>query len=384
MEIKPHFNNIRQVILNNLLESNSEIYIAVAWFTNHDIFNVLLEKAKKIPVNLIILNDDINNRIDGLDFQQFIDNGGKFYFGKQETPMHNKFCIIDDKTLITGSYNYTYLAEKINYENIIIFKGASDIIESYKKEFSNIISKIKPIESITDYLEQNPYQRNLFSFNNYGVRDIYQHTQQMKDDGLNEEAKVIIEQIEIESKLPTSNDFIINDVIYKQWKQDYYTDKIQVLDNHLILYFRTNTNTGCWVNGPNAKHSWIIRSSINHNIIRKAIRLTNIKVDGRRLVTSTENEEIFYLNKNEEFDNINNLGYKFNNDNKPIKENGTLVPITFFKILNDSYELTCEIHFDVNNFPLETIDLIEGLGTDEKANHWHCFDINLRLNREKL
>lgn len=385
MEINSHFENIRQVIINNLAESSKEIHIAMAWFTNHDIFEIILEKAKQVKVNLIVLNDDINNRLDGLDFQQFIDNGGIFYFGNQQNPMHHKFCIIDSETLIAGSYNYTYLAESINSENILVFKGCSDIIESYTKEFSKITSNLIPIESVEEYLLNNPFQKDTFAFKNYGIRDIYQHTIQMKKIGLIKEAKSIIKRIEQVAEHSTSDVFQINDVIYRQWRQDYYTDKIQVLGNHLILFYRTNCdNEGCYIHGPKTRHAWSLRNSIKHDILSKAIRITNVKIDGVKIITSTENEEIFWFSKEGKFDGSTDLGYQLNKENKPLKDNGKLIPMKFFKISKDNFEMTCEIHFDIENFPLETVDLIEGIGTEKMDNHWHCFDINLKLNREKL
>jgi hypothetical protein len=386
MEIKPYFNNIRQEIRENLIKSKHEIFIAMAWFTNHEIFDILLEKANKISVNLIVMNDDINTRLDGLDFQKFIDLGGKFYFGKSGNPMHNKFCIIDSNTLITGSYNYTYLAESINDENIIVFKGPSDIINDYKSEFEKIISNLSPIISVSEYLELNPFQKDSFSFNNYGIRDIYQHSHEMKSLGLVDEAETLLKKLELKSELTNTNNFIIKDVIYRQWRQDYYTDKIQVLDNTLILYYRTiSGGEGCWIHGPKTNHAWTLRSSKDKNVYSKANRITNIKIAGVKTVHSTDNEEIFCFSKKEKFDAISSdLGYKINDKKQPVKENGELVPITVFKIDEDKYELSCEIHFYIENFPLETVDLIEGLGAEERDNHWHCFDINLKLNREKL
>ena len=56
------------------------------------------------------------------DFQKFIDIGGHFYFSDTRNPMHNKFCVIDNKVLINGSYNWTYYAEDRNRENILILK----------------------------------------------------------------------------------------------------------------------------------------------------------------------------------------------------------------------------------------------------------------------
>jgi len=43
---------------------------------------------------------------------------------------HSKTIIIDRKTLITGSYNFTKQAEK-NSENCLIFKGNQALINRY-------------------------------------------------------------------------------------------------------------------------------------------------------------------------------------------------------------------------------------------------------------
>lgn len=385
MEINSHFENIKQIILDNLKKSKKEIQIAMAWFTNHEIFEVLVERVREIPIHLIVINDDINNRLDGLNFQKFIDNGGNFYFGLQETPMHNKFCIIDGEILITGSYNYTYLAETINKENIIVFKGTTDIIESYRNEFFKLTSNLKPIESVEEYLKLYPFQRDSFSYKNYGIRDIYAHTQLLKEEGFADKANLILTEVEDKSELLTEDNFQINDVIYRQWKQDYYADKIQVLDNKLILFYRAYSDSGvCWIHGPKTNHAWTLRSTTNKKLTRKCIRITNIKIDGQKIVTSTDEEEIFYFSKDGKHEDTTDLGYKLNEQNQPIKENGQIVPMKFFNVSKENFELTCEIHFDVKNFPLETVDLIEGLGTDERDNHWHCFDINLKLNREKM
>src|SRR5688572_22572829 len=111
------FKNIRPQILTEILKAEFEIKAAIGWFTNHDLFDALCEKVKEgLTVELIILNDYINNRVDGLDFQYFIDIGGNFYFGDEDRPMHNKCCIIDKKVLINGSYNWTYYAESRNEE----------------------------------------------------------------------------------------------------------------------------------------------------------------------------------------------------------------------------------------------------------------------------
>lgn len=44
---------------------------------------------------------------------------------KNEKLMHNKYCIIDGRLLITGSYNWSDNAELSNAENIIVIHDAT-------------------------------------------------------------------------------------------------------------------------------------------------------------------------------------------------------------------------------------------------------------------
>ena len=52
--------------------------------------------------------------------------------------MHHKVIIIDEETVITGSYNFSKNAEKRNNENLLIIKGNRKIAEAYLGEFSKI------------------------------------------------------------------------------------------------------------------------------------------------------------------------------------------------------------------------------------------------------
>ncbi|AKZ66177.1 phospholipase D-like domain-containing protein [Candidatus Palibaumannia cicadellinicola] len=52
--------------------------------------------------------------------------------------MHNKFMIIDNNIIQTGSFNYTKNAEKYNAENIIIIYNRPDIANIYTQEFNKL------------------------------------------------------------------------------------------------------------------------------------------------------------------------------------------------------------------------------------------------------
>jgi phosphatidylserine/phosphatidylglycerophosphate/cardiolipin synthase-like enzyme len=48
---------------------------------------------------------------------------------------HNKVMLIDpgadDSVLITGSYNFTYAAERLNAENVLLFRGNAALVRAY-------------------------------------------------------------------------------------------------------------------------------------------------------------------------------------------------------------------------------------------------------------
>ena len=64
--------------------------------------------------------------------------------------MHNKFCVIDLNTVITGSFNWTYSAATIHEENIII--ETSNIIMS--KDFSRQFKKLKQASIVFQDIQQ--------------------------------------------------------------------------------------------------------------------------------------------------------------------------------------------------------------------------------------
>lgn len=51
-----------------------------------------------------------------------------------KTKMHHKFAVVDGKTAITGSYNWTVESDRENYENLVIVRDPI-VAKSYAGEF---------------------------------------------------------------------------------------------------------------------------------------------------------------------------------------------------------------------------------------------------------
>ena len=58
--------------------------------------------------------------------------------GERGGIMHNKFCVIDNQIVISGSYNWTDNAELKNAENINITENDNELATNYSLEFKKL------------------------------------------------------------------------------------------------------------------------------------------------------------------------------------------------------------------------------------------------------
>lgn len=157
-----YFDNIQDVLTKRVALSQHNIYIAVAWFTNDIIFESLKSALnKKVKVKVVILNDLINRNEFGLDFGVLTKLGADVRFARSDSgTMHNKFCIIDNM-VITGSYNWTYHANK-NDENILITDEES-VVDRYREEFDRLFGAATPIPLPYEHLKWTDVKEGDFS-----------------------------------------------------------------------------------------------------------------------------------------------------------------------------------------------------------------------------
>ena len=163
------FEKIEQQIIGKISSSQNCIFVAVAWFTNQLLFDGLMDAVKKnVAVKILILNDILNRNEFSLNFGTLTKMGAEVRFAKSDKgTMHNKFCIIDDM-VITGSYNWTYHANK-NNENILMTDEES-VVNSYKEEFIRLFDDATPIPHPYEYLrwqdvkegDFSEYRRNIY------------------------------------------------------------------------------------------------------------------------------------------------------------------------------------------------------------------------------
>jgi phosphatidylserine/phosphatidylglycerophosphate/cardiolipin synthase-like enzyme len=60
--------------------------------------------------------------------------------------MHHKFAVVDDATLLTGSFNWTKGGDEENAENLLVITGKSKLTKAFSDEFQKQLEKAKPYE----------------------------------------------------------------------------------------------------------------------------------------------------------------------------------------------------------------------------------------------
>lgn len=128
-----HFAEIQRKIVEQIELAKFTIWVAVAWFTDRELFNYLVTKKEQgVNVQLVIIDDDIN-RNSGLNYEDQFETHRVRRSGNYQNIMHNKFCIIDLKSVIHGSYNWTNRA-RYNNETITVTHNR-EVAEQFAEQF---------------------------------------------------------------------------------------------------------------------------------------------------------------------------------------------------------------------------------------------------------
>jgi hypothetical protein len=132
---KAYFEDIGFHIVQELMKARESVKICVAWISWQKyapIFDQLTDKGIIVEV---IYNDDFLNK------NNFRPPSYKTSLypvrGRRNALMHNKFCIIDDSTILTGSFNWSYNARR-HFENIVVIENDLKLVKKFITEYQDL------------------------------------------------------------------------------------------------------------------------------------------------------------------------------------------------------------------------------------------------------
>jgi len=164
---------IKQRIISEITKATQCVYVAVAWFTDRDIANAIIN-AKNRNVNVdIILSSNANNEEVTRMLKAADISVHAFDTGDTRGLMHHKFCLFDKKVSINGSFNFSYNASRNNVENIVVSDDTSLYLQ-FLTEFEQLkynidnqialnttpqipetkVQQIQPVNIVDTFLQQ--------------------------------------------------------------------------------------------------------------------------------------------------------------------------------------------------------------------------------------
>ena len=123
-----------QIIVNEIRKARHEILVQAYSFTCPDIAVALID-AKKRGVKITILLDRSNEKETHSELQILAEHNLWPLIDAHHAIAHNKIMIVDRRTLLTGSFNFTRQAEHENAENLLVLHGHWELIDAYRKNF---------------------------------------------------------------------------------------------------------------------------------------------------------------------------------------------------------------------------------------------------------
>ena len=110
-----------EAVTKSLSKAKSTVLIQAYSFTSAPIAQALVN-AKKRGVNVQVILDK-SQRTEKYSSADFLRTAGiPTYIDAKHAIAHNKIIVIDSKTVLTGSFNFTKAAEDSNAENLLVIQ----------------------------------------------------------------------------------------------------------------------------------------------------------------------------------------------------------------------------------------------------------------------
>lgn len=123
------------LVVHAIEAAKTQVLVQAFSFTSREIAAALI-KARQRGVDVQVIADQgQTEKIERNRIGEIAAGGVSVLIDNHHTAAHNKVMIVDadtpNATLVTGSFNFTYGAQKNNAENLLVFHGNPKLVEHY-------------------------------------------------------------------------------------------------------------------------------------------------------------------------------------------------------------------------------------------------------------
>jgi len=132
-----------QAVIDHLAQARTSIEFLAFSFTSDPIAAAMLDAVQRgVTVSGVMEEAQVNSNT-GSEYENLRLGGADVRLDGNRRNMHHKVMIIDDRIVVTGSYNFTASAENRNDENLLIIEDAA-LADQYRREFEKIYALSAP------------------------------------------------------------------------------------------------------------------------------------------------------------------------------------------------------------------------------------------------
>jgi phosphatidylserine/phosphatidylglycerophosphate/cardiolipin synthase-like enzyme len=123
-----------EVVVQEIQKARHEVLVQAYSFTSEPIAKALVE-AKLRGVHVEIVLDVSQEKEAHTDLHFFVEQGLAPRIDASHAIAHNKVMVLDSRTVLTGSFNFTNQAEDHNAENLLVLRNYADLAAVYRRNF---------------------------------------------------------------------------------------------------------------------------------------------------------------------------------------------------------------------------------------------------------
>ncbi|MCB9852899.1 MAG: phospholipase D family protein [Phycisphaerales bacterium] len=123
-------------IIAEIESARSSIHVQVYIFTSDQIADALIKAAKR-DIRVDVLLDASQKKKRYSKWKKLKQGGVSVRFDEDHATANNKIMLVDNTTIVTGSYNFSKAAESRNAENIVIIKNNRSLFTKFRENFES-------------------------------------------------------------------------------------------------------------------------------------------------------------------------------------------------------------------------------------------------------
>ena len=130
-------------VVSAVKQANKSVYVAIYSLTDQNIVDALIyakQHGARVEVKYDSVQSSQKNMAANLVRLSQADIPADKIVVRNRGVMHHKFAVVDERMVVTGSYNWTANATQNNWENLVVIVS-NDVARIYKAEWDRIKTK---------------------------------------------------------------------------------------------------------------------------------------------------------------------------------------------------------------------------------------------------